>query len=138
MGCVCFKKRNNRLKCTVYVRLTEPSCVRVLLLASLSFFQAPKNFITFPAGAVDAFDPAQWVPKHPDFRHSVDVCTETTVEPGEILYYPTDWWHQVSFAPQFLFFAFSYCRYNTIIRFFLLYFRRSTWTTKRLDWRHEG
>eukprot|EP00750_Incisomonas_marina_P017966 INCI2664.1.p1 GENE.INCI2664.1~~INCI2664.1.p1 ORF type:complete len:295 (+),score=41.67 INCI2664.1:600-1484(+) len=53
------------------------------------------NFLQFSAGDVDTFDPGQWVPLYPEFADSVQECTETIVRPGELLYYPTGWWHQV-------------------------------------------
>lgn len=53
------------------------------------------DFLRFSAGDVDTFDPAQWVSLYPEFSGSLDACTETVVSPGELLYYPTGWWHQV-------------------------------------------
>ena len=44
----------------------------------------------YSAGTVDTFNPDY--ARYPEFRNAT--CYQFTLEPGDVVYYPKDWWHQ--------------------------------------------
>jgi len=61
------------------------------------YFCPPKHSENVYKGKVDAFHPDY--EKHPLFRNAESECYDTIVKPGEIVFWPSVWFHQTSVLP---------------------------------------